>query len=440
MTLSTASQAMLTENSRLIAGGVVSSNRRTDPVLAFACAQGAHLWDIEGKRYIDYHAAFAPHILGHNHPQVNDAVRLAMQRGESLIGSGPASWEQAVATRVKACVPWIERMQVTNTGSEATAHAIRLARAHTGRDHLILTLGGYNGWHNDVARQVSPALAAIGPRRSPGEYPFLPSSAGIPESVRALVHVVNFNDLEAVEAMLTRYPVACLLTEPALQNVGVIPPAPGYLAGLRALCSRAGTVLAFDEVKTGFRAALGGYASICGVVPDLAVYGKAIANGYPFGIVAGRSEILDRFADADGSRRVLIAGTYNAHPFTAAAACATMDVLRADDAAAYRRLETLGARMQHTLDGMLRERGIPGRVSRIGSAFCLYFMDSIPRDWHDFAEHHDHALDARYRRALIERGVYHFPVAAKQGSISLAHSDLDLDQTFEITKEALLSL
>ena len=143
---SPASEALLAKASRVIAGGVVSLNRKADPTISFVRASGSRLWDIDGREYLDYHAAFAPHILGHNDPRINDAVRAAMEAGWSLMGSGPANWEEALASRVVACLPWIERLQITNTGSEATAHAIRLARAFTGREHIVLTMGGYNGW------------------------------------------------------------------------------------------------------------------------------------------------------------------------------------------------------------------------------------------------------------------------------------------------------
>jgi glutamate-1-semialdehyde 2,1-aminomutase len=437
---SPASEALLARASRVIAGGVVSLNRKADPVIAFARAQGARLWDVDGREYLDYHAAFAPHILGHNDERINAAVRAAMERGWSLMGSGPATWEEALASRVIACVPWIERLQITNTGSEATAHAIRLARAFTGREHIILTMGGYNGWHNDVARMTAPPAAEAGPRVSPGEYRYIPASAGIPEGARSRVHIVNFNDLDSVEYCLRRYPTACVLTEPCLQNVGVIAPRPGYLAGLKELCARHGALLAYDEVKTGFRAALGGYAQVSGITPDLAVYGKAIANGYPLGVVGGRADVLDRFAASDQSLRVLIAGTYNAHPFTAAAACATLDVLAADGAAIYARLEALGSRLQRGLESAFAEAGRCARISRCGSAFCVYFMDHLPVDYHDLIAHHDHAFDSRYRRALIGRGVYHFPLPTKQGSVSAAHTEADIDRTIALTRQALQEL
>ncbi len=419
-----------------IAGGVVSLNRKADPPIAFVRARGSRLWDADGNEYIDYHAAFAPHILGHDDPDVTAAVRRALEEGWSLMGSGTTPWEVALAERVREAVPSLESVQLTNTGSEAVAQAIRLSRAFTGREHVVLTLGGYNGWHDDVARAVMPPLAETGPRVSPGEYPFLPLSAGVPKAVLEKAHVVNFNDAESVEWVLGRQPVACVLTEPVLQNVGVVPPREGYLRRLRELCDRHGALLVFDEVKTGFRAALGGYQSIAGVVPDLSVFGKAVGNGYPLGVIGGRAAVMERFA-AEPPRRVLIAGTYNAHPVSVAAAIATVDRLRRDGGEVYRRLEARGARLQKGFEALFARRGIPAVVSRIGSAFCVYFGARVPADWHEILALHDFDLDRRYRRALIDRGVYHFPLACKQGSISAAHTDGDIDRTLEVTDAAL---
>jgi glutamate-1-semialdehyde 2,1-aminomutase len=431
------SEALFRRGERVIAGGVVSLNRKVEPGIAFVRAQGSRIWDADGHEYIDYHAAFAPHLLGHNDPEVNGAVVQAMEEGWSLMGSGTTPWEVRLAELLHDAVPGLEKLQLTNSGSEATAHAIRLSRAWTGRNDIVLTLGGYNGWHNDVARMVMPSMAEIGPRRSPGEYRFLPLSAGIPEEVRRRIHVVNYNDAASVEEVLRRHPVACVLTEPVLQNVGVIPPRPGYLEELRRLSSRHGAVLIFDEVKTGFRAALGGYQSLAGVTPDLSVFGKAVANGYPLGVIGGRADIMDLFDAKEAARRVLVAGTYNGHPMTAAAAIATLGRLRRNDGEIYRTLEAKGARLQAGLEALYREKGMTAVVSRIGSAFCTYFSDHVPVDWHDLAASHDFDLDRSYRRELINHGIYHFPLPAKQGSISASHTDEDIDRTLEMTREAI---
>ena len=434
------SAALSKQAAEHIAGGVASINRKAEPDIAFVRALGSRLWDADGNEYIDYHAAFAPHILGHNDPEVNAKVRDAMERGWSLMGSGSNPWEVRLGELLCQAVKSLERVQIANTGSEATAHAIRLSRAYTGREDIILTLGGYNGWHNDVARLVAPALSETGSRVSPGEYKFLPLSAGIPEAAQRRVHVVNFNDLDSVEYAMRRYPIACILTEPVLQNIGVVPPKPGYLQGLRKLCDQYGAVLAFDEVKTGFRAALGGYQSIAGVTPDLSVFGKAVANGYPLGVIGGKNAIMELFHHPDPKKRVLISGTYNAHPFTAAAAIATLERLSRNNGEVYRQLEIRGAALQKGLAEIFQAKRIPVSISRIGSAFCVYFSDHVPVDYHDLTQSHNFELDKRYRRALIDNGVYYFPIPTKQGSISAAHSDVDIAKTLEITKSVVSAL
>jgi glutamate-1-semialdehyde 2,1-aminomutase len=208
-------------------------------------------------------------------------------------------------------------------------------------------------------------LESLGPRRSPGEYPVIPISAGIPEAHRELIHVVNFNDLDSVEYVCRHYPIAALITEPILQNIGIVKPQPGYLEGLRRLADQYGFVLIFDEVKTGFRHALGGYAALSRVSPDLAVYGKAIANGYPIAAVAGRREIMELFSHPDPHRRVLLAGTYNGHPVPVAAAIATIKALQADNGETYRRLERLGRKLE---DGFATIQKECGRCADCGAA------------------------------------------------------------------------
>jgi glutamate-1-semialdehyde 2,1-aminomutase len=265
----------------------------------------------------------------------------------------------------------------------------------------------------------------------------VPLTAGIARSTLADVHAVNFNDLASVEDVVRRHPIGAILLEPILQNIGVVKPEPGYLEGLRALCDREGIVLVFDEVKTGFRHALGGYQSLCGVMPDLCVFGKAVANGYPMGVIGGRAELMHYFCHEDPARRVMIAGTYNAHPVPTSAAIATLEKLATREAEIYGHLEVLGQQMEAGLAAIFAEVGWTATIARQGSAFCAYFMDHTPRDWHDTAEHHDMERDLAYRRALIDRGIYHFPQATKQGSLSFAHSAADVDETLARTREAV---
>jgi glutamate-1-semialdehyde 2,1-aminomutase len=431
------SRAILEHNRRFIPGGISSINRLVDPALAFVRGQGSHVWDADGKEYIDYHGAFAPQFLGFHRREIACAVAHTIESGADLFGSGPTELEGKLAEMVVAHIPWIEKFVVFTSGSEATQQAIRLARAATRRDHVVVMQGGYNGWYNDVACNLATPLEQLGARKSPGEYDFAPISAGIPIAHRRLVHPVNFNDLESVRYVCKRHEVAAVILEPVLQNVGVVKPAAGYLEGMRRLADEIGFLLIFDEVKTGFRHAFGGYAEVSGVTPDLAVYGKAIASGYPLGAIGGPARWLDYFCDPDESRRVLLAGTYNGHPVPVTAAIATLEILLRDGGTIYARCEAFGARMERGLNECLREAGVEATISRQGSAFVVYFMDHAPRDWHDLAAHHNGEMDVAFRRTLIEEGVYFFPVATKQCSISAAHSEEDIDRTIQAAAKAL---
>lgn len=429
------SDRLLKRARRSIPGGLSSVNRLTDPNIVFIAGEGSRIRDAEGNEYIDYHGAFAPQFLGYRHPRVVAAVRQALDSGVDLFGSGPSELEARLAELVCDNIDWIDRLTVFNSGSEATAQAIRLARAATDRDHIVVMQGGYNGWHNDVACNLMTPPDQLGPRRS-DEYPVIPISAGIPKAHQQLIHPISFNDLDAARAVCRRYPVACVVTEPILQNVGLIHPRPGYLEGLRALADEFGFLLVFDEIKTGFRHAFGGYAEISGVRPDLAVYGKAIASGYPLAAIAGPARLMDRFYDPDPAARVLLAGTYNAHPIPTAAAVATLEVLLEDNGSAYGEVESLGARLESGLADICSRLDRPARVVRQGSAFVIYFMDHAPFDWHDLAENHDFAFDQAFRRRLLDHGVFFFPTPTKQCSLSLAHTEQDVDQTLEAVTQA----
>lgn len=425
---------LLKRNEQWIPGGVVSLNRKSEPNICFTRGRGSRVWDIDGNEYIDYQAGFAAAFLGHNDPDVNSAVQKALADETVLMGAGPTDLEGELAELFCRCVPTVEKIQLTTTGSEATYHAIRIARAATQRDHVIIMQGGYNGWHNDVAANVISALNDVGPRVSPGEYPFDSLSAGIPGEHKSLIHIVNFNDLDSVLSVVKRHPVACIILEPILQNIGIVKPQPGYLQGLRRLADQHGFLLIFDEVKTGFRHALGGYQSICGVTPDLSTFGKAVANGYPMGVIGGKRIYMDYFVHPEKSKRVLIAGTFNAHPLTTAAAIATLKKLASPKFKVYEHTRKLGETLEKGLKEIFVAYDKPLHVAREGSAFCVYFMDHAPRDYHDIAENHDFAFDKEYRLQLIQKGIYNFPLPIKQGSISFAHTERDIQETLEKTK------
>lgn len=431
---------LLKENEAFIPGGVVSLNRKSEPHICFSRGRGSRVWDIDGNEYIDYQAGFAAAFLGHNDPDVNEAVRKSIEDEAVLMGAGPTSIEGEFAALFCHHVPFVEEVQITTTGSEATYHAIRIARAVTAKDHVIIIQGGYNGWHNDVAANVISSLEDVGERVSPGEYPFDSISAGIPDQHKSLVHVVNFNDLDSVHYLVKRFPIACIIVEPILQNIGIVKPQVGYLEGLRKMADEHGYLLIFDEVKTGFRHALGGYQSICGVQPDLSTFGKAVANGYPMGVIGGKKKYMDYFVHPEKEKRVLIAGTFNAHPITTVAAIATLKKLASPQYGVYEHVNHLGKILEDGLQDILSKYDDPFYIARQGSAFCVYFMDHAPKDFHDIALHHDFAFDKAYRLRLIENGIFNFPLPIKQGSVSYAHTIHDIEETLEKTKKLLPAL
>jgi glutamate-1-semialdehyde 2,1-aminomutase len=434
------SETVLQNNRRYIPGGISSVNRSIDPAITFVKGEGAYLWDSEGKRYIDYHAGFAPYFLGHNFAPINQAAAAALGDGDSLFGAGPSIAEGRLAQLICENVPAAEKITLLNTGSEATSLAIRIARAVTQRSHIIVMQGGYNGNHDELASNVFNTLADIGPRVSPGEYPLRPLGAGTTITQTHFTHAVNYNDLESVRYVCRRFPVAALITEPLLQNIGVVRPKPGFLEGLRDLADEFGFLLVFDEVKTGFRHAVGGYAEISGVKPDLVVYGKAVANGFPLAVVGGKAEYMDSIIDPDPSRRPFVAGTYNGHPVAVAAAIETVRYLVANRDTVYPKMEALGAQIETGIMDIFSRRGIMACVARQGSAFSFYLMEKPPADLHDIIEGHDFNRDVALRRDLIQRGVFFVPIATKQCSLSAAHTAEDVAFTLEQFESAVAAV
>jgi glutamate-1-semialdehyde 2,1-aminomutase len=414
-----------------IPGGVSSINRMIDPAIVFTKAQGAYLWDASGRRFLDYHAAFAPYLLGHNFPPVNAAVSEALQTGASLVGAGPSALEGNLAELLCTHVGAVEKVTFGTTGSEAIALAIRLARAITGKKHIILMQGGYNGNQDEFACNVFNTLDEIGPRVSPGEYRLRPLGAGTVVEASRFAHVVNFNDLDSVDYVCRRYSVAAVIGEPVLQNIGVVKPLPGYLEGLRERADRYGFLHIVDEVKTGFRNSLGGYCAVAGLRPDLVVYGKAVANGHPLSVLGGRREHMDFIAHPEVAKRPFHAGTYNGHPVSLAAAIRVVNYLAEQGGSIYPRLDVLTERLANGMRSAFCRRDVAAVVTRQASALSFYLMDHEPRDFHDILEHHNFANDLALRRALIHRGIFFVPVATKQLSVSAAHTEQDIDLTIE---------
>jgi glutamate-1-semialdehyde 2,1-aminomutase len=423
---STASERLLEAAAAVIPGGVNTCRRRSDPQICFARGEGAYLWDLDGRRYVDYHAAYGAIFLGHADPRVTERVSAAVARG-SLFGVGVTEAEVALAERIVAHVPSVEQVVVCNSGSEATYHAIRLARGVTGREKIVKFQGCYNGFHDYVLRNVLSPAALVGRRD--------PQSAGMLEAAIDATLVCRFNDLEDVTQTLERHDgeVAAVILEPVAHNSPGILPRPGFLEGLRELCDRLGVVLIFDEVITGFRHGLGGYQSICGVTPDLTTMGKAIANGFPLAAVGGRRELMERYTTT-ASGDVHFGGTYNGNAAAVAAGLATIEAL--EDGSVHRRVFALGERMRRGLEAIAEEAGIPAVVAGFGSLFVLCFMEG-PLESYDDVLRNDTALFTRYRRQLIARGVFEMPESLGRSHISAAHTEADVDSSLEAARGAL---
>jgi glutamate-1-semialdehyde 2,1-aminomutase len=417
-----ASRALLDEAARYIPGGVNTCRRRGGH--CFRRGSGAYLWDLDGRRYVDYHAAYGAVVLGHCDPGVLARVT-ETARDVVLFGVGVTEPEVALARKLVEHVPSAEQVVVCNSGSEATFHAIRLARAVTGREPIVKFQGCYDGFHDYVLRNVISAPEGVGRRD--------PHSAGMLSAAVDATLVCRFNDLDDVRAALGRHEVAAIIVEPVAHNSPGILPEPGFLEGLRALCDESGALLIFDEVITGFRHHIGGYQAIAGVMPDLTTLGKAIANGFPLAAIAGRGEHLERYTTT-ATGDVHFGGTFNGNAISVAAGLATIE--RLEDGTVHERLFALGDRMRGGLAEIAARAGVPAIASGFGSLFVLCFMEGPLRSYEDVLRN-DAALFGRYRRELIARGVFEMPESLGRSHISAAHTADDVDRTLEIAEEAL---
>lgn len=416
---------------QVIPGGVNSATRYIGEPYGFADADGAWITDLDGRRYLDYHAAFGAILLGHNHPVVNDAVAAVVRGGLDLAGLGVTELEVELARRVTEVIPSAEMVITTMSGTEATFQAVRLARAATRRRYLVKFQGGFHGAHDSVARNVIST-----PERA---YKRDPLSAGILDEVVDATLIAEFNDLASVSELFARYPeqIAAVILEPVPHNVGALVPEDQFIKGLRALTEEQGALLIFDEVITGFRHALGGYQEICGVMPDLTTFGKGMGNGYPIGGLAGPRELMERFDGAAGGD-VMLAGTFNGNPLGNAAAIATIDYLRAHPDF-YTRTFALGERMRGGLRSITEELGIAATVAGFGGVFCLYFTAQPALGYRQLLANDDRAYVA-FHRGMTERGHLMLPLSLKRNHISGAHTTADVDSTLEAARDALTDL
>ena len=409
----------------LMPGGVSSPVRAFGAVggkpLFIARGAGARIWDLDGNAFLDYVMSWGPLILGHAHPKVVEAVRQALESGSSF--GAPTVREIELAERIREAMPAVEQVRFVNSGTEATMSAVRLARAATGRPGVLKFEGCYHGHVDALLVQAGSGATTFGS----------PSSPGVPPEVTQHTLLAPYNDLEAVERVgrENRDRLAAILVEPVAGNMGVVPPADGFLQGLRGVADRTGALLIYDEVMTGFRVALGGAAQRYGVQPDLVTLGKVIGGGLPVGAYGGRRDLMVRVSPVGP---VYQAGTLSGNPLAMAAGIATLDLLAEPNA--YEMLEARSARLEKGLAEAVREAKISARVQRVGSMLTLFFTTGEVTDYAG-ARACDTEAFGRFFQGMLGRGVYLPPSQFEAWFVSLAHTDEDIRRTVEAARAVL---
>lgn len=396
-------------------------------------AEGAYLYDVDGNRYLDTVMAFGPVILGHAHPAVTSAV--AEQASKGLLYGTCTPLEVEVAEQIVRLVPAAELVRFVPSGTEATMHAIRVARGYTGKPKILKFEGHYHGNHDAVLVSVTPPLEVAGTEAGPVRVPV---GSGIPEEHYEHTMLAVWNDLNAIEKQIRghRHELAAVITEPIMANKGFIAPDDGYLQALQRICRENDVLFILDEVITGFRLAPGGAQEFYGLEPDLSTFAKAMANGAPIGAFAGRREVMSVLEGG----KVRHAGTYNATPLGLAAARATLEVAVSDGGAMYRRLEALGNQVIAGLQEVIDRSGVPGIVQGQGSMFQVYFTE-LPRvRTYREAMRTDRDLFSRFAHEMIYRGVFVHPDVFEHWFLSAAHTPEDIARILEAAEDALRAI
>jgi glutamate-1-semialdehyde 2,1-aminomutase len=419
------SRQLFSEAQRYMPGGVNSPVRAFKAVggdpLFMNRGRGSRIYDEDGNEFIDYVCSWGALILGHCHPQVVAALKGAVEQGTSF--GTPTELETVLAKMICAAMPSMEMVRFVNSGTEATMSALRLARAFTGRDKVIKFAGCYHGHSDGLLARAGSGVATLG----------MPDSRGVPRSFARNTLVASYNDIRSVEGLFEQYPkkIAAVIVEPVAANMGVVPPLPGFLEGLRRLTREFGAVLIFDEVITGFRVAYGGAQSIYRVKPDLTCLGKIIGGGLPVGAYGGRGDIMEMVAPLGP---VYQAGTLSGNPLAMTAGIEVLKALSQQDV--YRKLEDRASALEAGIAASVAKKGASARVSRLGSLLTIFFTRERVTDY-ESARKSDTALFGRFFYRMLVRGVYWPPSQFEAAFVSAAHSEEDVQATIHVVDKAL---
>ena len=423
------SQDLYSRAQASIPGGVNSPVRAFNGVggtpLFITHAEGAYTYDADGKKYIDYVGSWGPMILGHNHPEIKQAVHQAVERGLSY--GAPTEAEIDMAEKVKELVPSIDSVRMVNSGTEATMSAIRLARGYTGRDKILKFEGCYHGHADSLLVKAGSGALTMG----------VPNSPGIPEDFAKHTLTVSFNNLDEVKAIFAEYPqdIACIIIEPVAGNMNCIPPQPGFLEGLREICDEHGSVLIFDEVMTGFRVALGGAQAYYNITPDLTCLGKVIGGGMPVGAFGGKQAIMDYIAPVGP---VYQAGTLSGNPIAMAAGLKALQLL--SEPGLHEQLEATSKALCSGFQAAADKAGIALTTNYAGGMFGFFFTDAEQVSSYQQATECDLERFKRFFHQMLEEGVYLAPSAFEAGFVCAAHGDEQIAATIAAAERAFAKL
>lgn len=421
------SKAAFEQAKRVIPGGVNSPVRAFKSVgltpLVIARGEGSRITDIDGQTYIDYVLSWGPLIAGHAHPEVVEAIKRTAENGTSF--GAPTELETMMAELVCERVPSVEVVRMVNSGTEATMSALRLARGYTKRNKILKFEGSYHGHADSLLIKAGSGVATLG----------LPDSPGVPESVASHTLTVPYNDLESVKVAFERFgeEIAAVIVEPVAGNMGVVPPLPGFLEGLRDITTKYGSLLIFDEVMTGFRVHRNCAQGLYGVTPDLTTLGKVIGGGLPVGAYGGKREIMEQMAPVGP---IYQAGTLSGNPLAMAAGYTTLKLMTEE---AYELLERLSVRLQAGLERNAKEAGVPMTINRVGSMVCPFFTDKHVINYEVAKQANAETFRSMFR-SLLDGGVNIAPSAYEGWFVSTVHSEQDIDLTIDAHRTALQQL